>query len=61
MATRTNKGYYLGDGIYPPYVTFVKTIPDPEKRAYFSECKGFYVLQHRFVIVLCPAFIWPES
>jgi hypothetical protein len=35
-----NKGYYLADGIYPTYATFVKKIPSPsyEMEAYFATC-----------------------
>ncbi|KAK1602984.1 hypothetical protein QYE76_048189 [Lolium multiflorum] len=35
-----NKGYYLADGIYPTYATFVKTIPSPanEMEGYFATC-----------------------
>ncbi|KAJ0744500.1 putative harbinger transposase-derived protein [Helianthus annuus] len=34
-------GYYLADGIYPPYTAIVKTIPltDDEKRKKFAKCQ----------------------
>ncbi|XP_062088538.1 uncharacterized protein LOC133795105 [Humulus lupulus] len=39
--TQYNKGYYLVDGIYPEWGTFVKTIqlPQGEKRKLFARCQ----------------------
>ena len=64
-----NMGYYLADGIYPPYATFVKTISAPQgnKRKHFAQMqesarkdveRAFGVLQARFTIVRGPARFW---
>ena len=65
-------GYYLADGIYPSWATFVKTIPEPHgnKRKYFAKAQeavrkdvehAFGVLQSRFAIVRGPAQFWDEE
>nr|XP_034601183.1 uncharacterized protein LOC117861747 [Setaria viridis] len=64
-------GYYLADGIYPSWATFVKTIPEPQgnKRKYFAIAqesvrkdveRAFGVLQARFAIVRGPARFWDD-
>lgn len=65
-------GYYLADGIYPNWATFVKTIPSPmgNKRKYFAKAqeacrkdveRAFGVLQSRFAIVRGAARFWDEG
>ncbi|RWR75069.1 putative nuclease HARBI1 [Cinnamomum micranthum f. kanehirae] len=65
-------GYYLADGIYPSWVTFVKTIPCPNgpKATNFAAAqesarkdveRAFGVLQTRFSIVRGPARFWDRQ
>ena len=61
-------GYYLVDGIYPPWSTFVKTLaPQGRKRSLFATTQestrkdvehAFEVLQARFAIVHGLAHLW---
>ncbi|CAL5373544.1 unnamed protein product [Camellia sinensis] len=62
-------GYYLEDGIYPQWSTFVKTIPSPQgnKKIFFAATqeatrkdvqRAFGVLQARFAIVRRPTRFW---
>ncbi|XP_024315894.1 uncharacterized protein LOC100825708 [Brachypodium distachyon] len=65
-------GYYLADGIYPSWSTFVKTISNPEgnKKKHFSTMqeavrkdveRAFGVLQARFAMVRGPARWWDKE
>ncbi|XP_042415432.1 protein ALP1-like [Zingiber officinale] len=67
--TTYTKGYYLTDGIYPEWATFVKAFPCPEdpKRKLFKERqesarkdveRAFGVLQSRWAIIRGPARYW---
>jgi leucyl aminopeptidase (aminopeptidase T) len=64
-----DKGYYLADGIYLSWVTFVKTVRNPadEKCKRFAKEqeaarkdveRAFGVFQSRWVIIQYPARIW---
>jgi hypothetical protein len=64
-----DKGYYLSDGIYPSWSTFVKTVCNPadeECKRFAKEREGsrkdvervFGVLQSRWAIVWYPARTW---
>lgn len=65
-------GYYLADGIYPSWSTFVKTISKPQgkKQCRFAACqeacrkdieRAFGVLQARFAIIRGPARFWGKK
>uniref|UniRef100_A0A452ZBF8 DDE Tnp4 domain-containing protein n=1 Tax=Aegilops tauschii subsp. strangulata TaxID=200361 RepID=A0A452ZBF8_AEGTS len=65
-------GYYLADGIYPWWATFVKSIPAPDTRKHKTFAKrqegarkdverAFGVLQSRFAIVRGPAKGWKRK
>ncbi|KAL5570233.1 hypothetical protein UlMin_026808 [Ulmus minor] len=64
--------YYLADGIYPSWSTFVKTLSSPQgnKNKHFAACqesarkdveRAFGVLQSRFAIVRGPAHFWDQE
>ncbi|XP_057745254.1 uncharacterized protein LOC130963124 [Arachis stenosperma] len=64
--------YYLADGIYPEWATFVKSISKPqgEKRKLFAQYqegqrkdveRAFGVLQARFAIIRGPARFWEKK
>ncbi|KAK9199388.1 hypothetical protein WN944_014579 [Citrus x changshan-huyou] len=65
-------GYYLADGIYPPWLTLVKTIPYPQENKHKNFAKAqestrkdveraFGVLQARFTIVRGPVRFWDRD
>jgi hypothetical protein len=65
-------GYYLADGIYPQWATFVKTISKPRGNKKNSLCtrsrilkkdveRAFKVLQARWGIVRGPARFWNQK
>ena len=65
-------GYYLDDGIYPDWATFVTTIKLPDNRAEAEFAKAreasrkdieraFGVLQARFAIVRGPSRFWDKE
>ena len=68
-----NKGYYLADGIYSRWSTFVNTIPNPVpggKNSHFAKVqeacrkdveRAFGVLQSRFAVVWFPAQTWSKD
>jgi hypothetical protein len=67
-----NMGYYLANGIYPEWATFVKTICNPEGRAEAEFAKvqeaarkdierAFGVLQAKIAIVRGPSRFWDKG
>jgi hypothetical protein len=72
MGTTTTKGYYLVDGIYQTWSTFLKTISNPMLGKYFNFTKeqevcrkdverAFVVPQQRFAVVQFPAMTWSQD
>jgi hypothetical protein len=72
MGYEYSMGYYLADGIYPEWATFVKSIKDPPTDAerIFAKAqeaarkdieRAFGVLQARFAIVRGPARFWDKK
>ncbi|TVU25077.1 hypothetical protein EJB05_27556, partial [Eragrostis curvula] len=70
--TQYNMGYYLADGIYPEWGTFVKTISSPlslKHKCFASYQEGarkdveraFGVLQKRWAIIRHPARLWDRE
>ncbi|KAL6535290.1 hypothetical protein OROMI_026664 [Orobanche minor] len=66
---RYDMGYFLSDGIYPPYATLIQSISSPcsQKEKLFAKCqeavrkdveRAFGVLQSRCHIVKGPARMW---
>jgi hypothetical protein len=66
-----NKGYYIADGIYPKWATFVKTISSPilPKEVEFVKAQegcrkdvehAFDVLQQRFAVIWFPSLSWSK-
>ncbi|XP_020873755.1 putative nuclease HARBI1 [Arabidopsis lyrata subsp. lyrata] len=67
-----NLAYYLTDGIYPEWATFVKSIPGPQhpKHRLFAKRqegarkdveRAFGVLQARFAMIKNPALLWKKG
>jgi hypothetical protein len=72
MGHEYSMGYYLADGIYPEWATFVKSIKDPPTDAgrIFAKAqeaarkdieRAFGVLQAKFAIVRGPARFWDKE
>jgi hypothetical protein len=68
---QSTKGYFVADGIYVIWSTFVKTIFEPlghkksHFRSFWESCRNdveraFGVFQHRFSIAVYPAPTWPQ-
>jgi hypothetical protein len=67
-----NKGYYLADGIYPKWATFVKPLAKPEGKKeldfHYAQAaarkdveRAFGILQAQFAIVRGPARFWDQE
>ncbi|WVZ74210.1 hypothetical protein U9M48_022422 [Paspalum notatum var. saurae] len=67
-----NMGYYLADGIYPEWPSFVKTVRHPmdAKTKHFAKCqegarkdieRAFGVLQARWAVLRGPAYGWDRA
>uniref|UniRef100_A0A0D3E0Y1 Nuclease HARBI1 n=1 Tax=Brassica oleracea var. oleracea TaxID=109376 RepID=A0A0D3E0Y1_BRAOL len=53
--------YYLTDGIYPKWATFIQSIPIPQEAVRKDVERAFGVLQARFAIVKNPALFWDKA